>query len=306
MPDTPPKGGQDDLASYLMSLARKKPMPKAPRPPHDPTENEMPERDPTPDEILKVPGALDPPAPLTPPDPTRDLPDDDDTRPVARPLSEVEQMQHRFDTLLAQLTEQQQKAAAPNDMLASAIALLAQGLQGMQHASLQGANTIAEMQRRTTMPENRAFPAISWFNLRGDKDFPRPVLKCEMFLPWPVDDGSSLTREEIELLNLLEQGEYTIFRTDRSRVKVTVRIETKLDSDEPVRLLVNHETAFSNDYHNLMPFNWIRQMVESKPSLRDKARAILTMEDEEALIVARKFNDGTSAREDQSVVSVGA
>ena len=47
------------------------------------------------------------------------------------------------------------------------------------------------------------------FNPRGERSYPMPRLKCEIYAPWKMDPQShSLTREEVELFNLLEPGEY--------------------------------------------------------------------------------------------------
>lgn len=194
-----------------------------------------------------------------------------------------------------------------SEFLALAMMQLSEGLKGLREATLKSAQMQADMQRRVHRPENQFTPNISVFNLRGDKDFPRPQLKCEMLLPWPVSkDTESLTREEIELLNLLQPGEWMILRTDRTRLKLTVRGQYKLDSTtELSRLSINHDTGFNNDNHRQMPHDWIRQLAMANPKTRRAAVDVLTMDEEEALILADKFNDGRTAAEGERVVSVG-
>lgn len=223
------------------------------------------------------------------------------------PATDMERLTRAMESIAAR-NEQ-----SPNSELASAIALLAASLTGLQQSQLQGAQIIAAEQRRNTRPENQFPPSISVFNPRGDKDFPRPPLKCEMFLPWPVwTDQESLTREELELLNLISHSfEVSIMRNDRTKIKMTVKVTTKMDSDEPSKILITHETAFNNDYHRQMPFDWIRQLVTNYAPTKAAAQAVLTMDEELALILAGKLNDGSMPPPLENglpgrVVSVGA
>jgi len=188
----------------------------------------------------------------------------------------------------------------------AAMTVLAGAIERMTEGQLQGAQIVADATKKAQRPSNDFYPAISVFNLRGDKDFPKPPLKCEMFIPWPAEH-ESLTREEVELLNLLIPGEYRIKRNDNTVVKVTCRVITKLDSDEPNRLMINHDTAFNNDYHRMMPplENYLRQMLKQNPRTRALADSVLTMEEEQALIAARKFNDGREAKKGEPVISIG-
>lgn len=272
-----------------------------------PIDRDMEEREGTDEEIREAVGgfAAAPAAPIPPYRGDREEDQPDRERPaMTLPAPDM------LTRMEAALTSLEEKATAPDASsdLATALGALALAIQGMKDGQLQGSQIIADMQRKTMRPENDHPPNVSAFNPRGDKDFPRPPLRCEYLMPWPIKPGSAeeLTREEIELLNLLEPGEVMITRADRTRIKFTVRIERKLDSEEPSRVLVHHDTAFNNDHHKLLPFDWIRQLVESNPKTREAAKAVVTMEEEEALILARKFNDGRLAGPGERVVSVGA
>lgn len=191
-------------------------------------------------------------------------------------------------------------------MMVKSQMMLADALMGLKTATIQAAQMQADMQRRVHRPENDINPKISAFNPRGDKDFPRPRLKCEFFLPWPVtNDQEQLSREELELLNLLQPGDWVIRRTDRSKLKIEVRQTNKLNSDEPSRILIHHDTGFNNDNHRQIPFDWIRQLVSANPKTKSAAAAVLTMDEEEALILAGQFNDGRDAKEGERVISFG-
>ena len=209
-------------------------------------------------------------------------------------------LMERLTAALEGLSKREADAGA-NSQVAAAMVLLAESLQGLRTGQMQAAQVTADMQRRVTRPENAFPPNLSAFNPRGDKDFPRPHLKCQMLIPWPVEEEAH-TREEIELLNLLEPGEFMITRGDRSKVKLTVTIARKLDSEEPSQLAINHETAFNNDNHKQMPHDWIRQLALANPKTHQAAVNVLTMDEEIALIAAHKLNDGTVA---ERYVSVG-
>lgn len=276
--------------------------------PRDPLtrSNEMDVRDPTEAELAALAGVDIPPITAAY-DASRD--EDEDGEGYVEPTvatPTLADMNARFVSVLEAMEQRQASGdVSSNNQLAASMQLIAEAMNGFRQAQLQGAQTVADMQRRTVMPENKFPPLVSAFNGRGDKDFPRPALKCPMLLPWPAE-AESLTREEIDLLNLLVPGEYTIRRADRTPIKLTVTVHLKLDSDQPSQLLIHHDTAFNNDNHRLMPYDWIRQMVVSHPHLKAKAIAVVTMDEEEALILGRQFNTGQHAIDGQSVVSVGA
>ena len=209
----------------------------------------------------------------------------------------------RLTTALESLNKRSDEAGT-SGQVAQAIVMMAAAIEKLNAGQMQAAQLQADMHRRVTRPENNFPPLISAFNLRGDKDFPRPELKCPMFIPWPVEAEAN-TREETELLNLLEPGEFMVTRGDRSKVKITVTIIRKLDSDAPSQLAVNHETAFNNDNHKQMPHDWIRQLAMANPKTRQAAANVVTMEEEQALILAGKLNDGTYPAQGQRLVSVG-
>lgn len=294
-------------------------MPRHPVKTPTPKSNEMEEREPTPQEVAQVAGAVgltDQPAPpLIPYAGDREENEPDRPEPERKPITPIMDLTSNDEILgrmEAMFERFQAKGAETSgdaqNMMAMAMMTLAEAIKGMKQGQIDAANIIANMQRSTTAPENKFFPDISAFNLRGEKDFKRPTLRCEYFLPWPINPGSAeeLTREEVELLNLVRPGEHMVLRADRTKIKIHVHQINKLDSDEPSRVVFNHDTAFNNDYHRLMPYDWIRQIVESNPKTRAAAKAVLTMDEEEALILARQFNDGRVAEANEAVISMGA
>lgn len=166
-------------------------------------------------------------------------------------------------------------------------------------AQLQGMQILSTEARRSNRPSNEIIPGISVFNRRGvllDPNDPgphKPKLKCLMMIPWLVE-WESITREEAELLNLLEPGEYIYLRPDRSRVKMGVKIDYKMDGVTPSRLIMNHITddgapgsAFNRDNYTLNGglVDMLRIILKQhSPAVRAAAAAVLSDEEEEALI----------------------
>jgi hypothetical protein len=175
-----------------------------------------------------------------------------------------------------------------------AIEKLTEALARMTDAQIATGEKQVEEQKRAFRPENKIIPNVSVFNRRGTllEDYQKPPLKCLMMLPW-LAEWESLTREEVELLNLLEAGSYIIKRADRSKITVSVDVRYKLDNITPSMLLINHETAFNNDnFKNLPPLaDMLRDMLKQHDrTIAHQAAAILTDEEEEALIEAGQLS----------------
>lgn len=162
----------------------------------------------------------------------------------------------------------------------------------------QMAQTVA-MQQQTLMegraqrPSNQVVPMISVFNRRGEllDEYKKPPLKCLMLIPW-LAEWESLTREEVELLNLLEPGTFLVTRTDKTKIKVVVQVRYKEDGKTPSELLLNHDTGYNNDNFRLMPSmtDMLRQIIKQlPPQIARLAHDILTDEEEETMIAAGKL-----------------
>lgn len=187
---------------------------------------------------------------------------------------------------------------APNDHVQTLIETLSGAMARMSDNQLKGAELVAYETRRAHRPSNEVPPLCSVFNRRGvllpeDALGPRkPKLKCLMMIPWLVE-WESCTREEVELLNLLEAGEYTLKRIDNTKLRVNVHIDYKVDNKTPSRLLLNHDTAFNNDNKNLIPslVEMLRQILRQHPaSVSSASRQVMTDEEEEALIEAGELS----------------
>lgn len=176
---------------------------------------------------------------------------------------------------------------------------LSSALERVSEAQMQGSKLIADETRRAHRPSNEVNPQISVFNRRGTLLDPsnttgplKQKLKCLMLLPW-LAEWESLTREEVDLLNLLQPGEYLLKRIDNSKVRVTVAVEMRVDGKTPSRLVMTHDTAFNNDNFRLVPPlpDLLRQVLrQHDPEIKAAAAAVLTDEEEEALIEAGELS----------------
>lgn len=141
--------------------------------------------------------------------------DDPKTRQV-KPTDEPAKEPTLAEVLLkfAQIQEENQRLQRERDEKHDALVAASQVIQ-------------AEQLKQTKTKSLKQGPKISAFNPRGEKDFPMPRLKCEFYLPWkwtPEDQASrpALSREEVELLNLLEPGDYQIELSDGAPQTVCV------------------------------------------------------------------------------------
>lgn len=160
-------------------------------------------------------------------------------------------------------------------------------MKALVNTQVEGNKGAADALRRSQDPSNPFAPDVSVFNPRGERDHPRPQLKCRMFLPWEAE-RESMTREEIELLNLLEPGDYYVRRNDESKMLVGIKTNTNPNTGQYDRLLMNSETGFNNDYHWLVPplRNMLRQILDQRPHTQEAARKVITTEREIELIRA--------------------
>ena len=85
----------------------------------------------------------------------------------------------------------------------------------------------AEAHRRLTKRENEFSPGVSVFNPKGERDHPKPELRCKMFwLGYPLQKDQ-LTPEEVDLLNRVnETGKFPFTRSDGSQDACTITGET--------------------------------------------------------------------------------
>lgn len=209
------------------------------------------------------------------------------------------EIMHRLTSAIETLaTRQQETPSSTNEAM---MATLSGALARLAETQIEGSKLIANETRRAARPSNEVVPQISVFNRRGvllpdDADGPRkPLLKCLMLVPWLLE-WESCTREEVELANLLEAGEYTLTMNDKAKVRVTVTVEYKSDNYTPSRLILTHETAYNRENFRRIPpmADCFRQFLrEHDDEVRQMAAAVMTDEEEEALILAGELSVST-------------
>ena len=172
--------------------------------------------------------------------------------------------------------------------LAQAMAMFAEILKQNQQIQAGALLVQQEQLKQTKRKSNARPPGISVFNPRGEKDYPMPDLKCVMHMPWPLRPTlHGCTREEVELLNRLDLGEYLIDLLDGTTVAANV-IGTKNQATGIVESLAlmgakddagGYGTLFTSERKMVMPAMaaYLRQMLEQKGI---DTSDILSMKDE--------------------------
>lgn len=211
-----------------------------------------------------------------------------------------------------QAAQMQKSESSGQSDVQALITTLAPALARLAEAQVEAGKMVASETRRAHRPSNEVVPQISVFNRRGvnlsdldpsnkwDAMTRKPKLKCLIMCPWLIE-WESCTREEVMLLNLVQPGDYTVKKIDNSRIRVDCRMDYKVDGKTPSRMIINHETAFNNDNHKMMPplTEMLRQILKqtggAEPTpedLRTRAEgaAVLTDEEEEALIEAGELS----------------
>lgn len=106
---------------------------------------------------------------------------------------------------------------------------------------------------REKIPENIKAPLISDANPLGERDHPRPLLKCAMYfggaLIGNTKINAGLTLDEIDSLNQVTPGHYRITKTDGSRqvIEVAGRVNSNLET-ELLRFVLPEGDQTKNNY----------------------------------------------------------
>jgi hypothetical protein len=120
----------------------------------------------------------------------------------------------RIASAMEVIASNQKAAPAPDANLASMMETLSTAMVRISETNIEGSKLIASEHAKASQavrPSNQVIPNVSVFNRRGTKleEYQKPQLKCLMMIPWLVE-WESCTREEVELLNLLEAGSYVL------------------------------------------------------------------------------------------------
>ena len=134
------------------------------------------------------------------------------------------------DVLLAiNATLQEMRKAPANDTSSVIADRLTAMLEAQQAKQVVDTMDTAEARKSgrhvgpTGVLENEFPPEISFLNPLGERDHPRPELKCRIVWAGYEEKKESLTREEIELLNQIEPGDYRVTKSDGVTIPFTVK-----------------------------------------------------------------------------------
>jgi hypothetical protein len=133
---------------------------------------------------------------------------------------------------------------------------------GVREAMKGNVEANAAAMKRVLKPENDPAPMISVFNPAGDRDHPRPVLKCQftLFDGVPID-GLTDTVEELTLYNKLIAGDYWVTKSDGTMVLFKVR-EHRNDLNQLQRIDLSFPCRDEADRNGCMPMvMWLHEIV---------------------------------------------
>ncbi len=115
-----------------------------------------------------------------------------------------------------------------------AILQLAEAIKSGQSSPAQANPQLDAMlalikEREDARPHENLFnpPMMSDYNPQGDRDNPKPDLKCKMYWLGYKMTKETMTPEEVSLMNRLEPGNYRVVKSDGRSIPFTV--QTKLD-----------------------------------------------------------------------------
>ena len=214
--------------------------------------------------------------------------------PKRKNLDLAAEMGEEVDVTEEQANEANQIVAAPAAPLAPITLtfeqlqtlLSTQGRDTMDHAAI--ASAITQGIQKTARHQNEVSPEISDFNPAGDRDHPRPGLKCKMSygtrhpktqqarITYPFMDGDLTAAEQIAL-NTLEPWEGIIHLLDGSERKLSL-VPTYNDVSGVLERLIivvpEAVTAKGSEIRNMLPgaLNLVNQITGrdfSKLSLDD-------------------------------------
>ena len=117
---------------------------------------------------------------------------------------------------------------APTDV-AHALVMIAQMLKEVRAGDAGSSVHLASIERllahqEATRPHENLFnpPLVSEANPLGERDHPRPELRCKMYWTGYEIKKESLSCTEIELLNRIKPGVYQVHKADGQRISFTV------------------------------------------------------------------------------------
>lgn len=149
------------------------------------------------------------------------------------------------------------KPETPSPSIADAMVLIAQTLAELKSAPSTANSTqldvianFLKMQNETRPHENvHNPPLISFLNPYGERDRPRPELKCKMHWVGYEMTKDGLSHEEIALLNQTEPGEYRVTKSNGSSIPFTIHA-VKASNGKIERMTFHFPCKTTDDRHD--------------------------------------------------------
>lgn len=174
----------------------------------------------------------------------------------------------------------------PNEM-AQAFLAIAEALKTIKSTDAGATDKLASiekflMEQERTKPHENIFnpPMVSAYNPLGERDFPRPLLKCKMIWVGFKLSEDCCTREEIELLNRVEGGVFRVTKADGKKISLT--ITPKVAENGKLELLSIHfPCKTSEDRHDHMSMaSYLREVLGESPSLESLQAQVASLKAE--------------------------
>ena len=192
-------------------------------------------------------------------------------------LADGEEAPDPVDVALAAAQEKQAEAVTTGSpaTLAEALIAIADALKTLKAGDNTSATHLAGieallLQQERTRPHENLFnpPLISHFNPLGERDHPRPDLKCKMFWVGYEATKDGLTREEIDLFNRMQPGEFRVTKADGSTIPFSVG-SRYADSGALEHMTFHFPCKNDTDRHNhASKTSYLREVLEgASPSV---------------------------------------
>jgi hypothetical protein len=160
-----------------------------------------------------------------------------------------------------------------NSDIATAILALAESIKAGQtqpavvNPQLEGMLKLLE-DREQARPHENLFspPMISHFNPLGDRDHPKPDLKTDIRWVGYRMTKETLRRDEIELVNKLEPGEFRVTKSDGRTIPFTVTAK-KDDNGKLERMNIHFPCKSNEDRSNHLSMeSYLREVLGESAS----------------------------------------
>jgi len=165
-------------------------------------------------------------------------------------------------------------AVSAEPTMASAFAMIAQALQSIKSGENGAAERLASIERflmnqESVRPHENLFapPMISNYNPLGERDNPRPDLRCKVIWVGYELTKDGLNRTEIDLLNRVKPGAYRVQKADGRIIQFTVS-EKLNDAGEAEKLIIHFPTK-GDERNNHRPMSEYLQMCLGEHTSRE-------------------------------------